>query len=83
MDPNLLRGVTLLGHACLRLGMHEEAARYLQEGLTLAMSQGGAPIEKVACIHALGHAPVRGTWCLPGSVAAVSPIVTMEIACCL
>ncbi|CAN0431951.1 unnamed protein product, partial [Scytosiphon promiscuus] len=39
LDPTLLQGVTLLGHACLRLGLHADAIRFLNEGLSMAISQ--------------------------------------------
>ncbi|CAM9180703.1 unnamed protein product, partial [Ectocarpus fasciculatus] len=39
LEPTLLQGITLLGHACLRLGLHEETVRFLNEGLSLAISQ--------------------------------------------
>ncbi|CBJ26846.1 Heat shock protein 40 like protein [Ectocarpus siliculosus] len=38
LEPTLLQGITLLGHACLRLGLHEETVRFLNEGLSLAIS---------------------------------------------
>ncbi|CAM9305096.1 unnamed protein product, partial [Scytosiphon promiscuus] len=39
LDPTLLQGVMLLGHACLRLGLHADAIRFLNEGLSMAISQ--------------------------------------------
>ncbi|CAM9475704.1 unnamed protein product, partial [Hapterophycus canaliculatus] len=39
LDPTLLQSVTLLGHACLRLGLHTDAVRFLNEGLSMAISQ--------------------------------------------
>ncbi|CAM9776830.1 unnamed protein product [Ectocarpus sp. 12 AP-2014] len=39
LEPTLLQGITLLGHACLRLGLHEETIRFLNDGLSLAISQ--------------------------------------------
>lgn len=41
LDPTVIGGVTLLGYACLRLGIHGEASRFLSEGLALALSQPG------------------------------------------
>ena len=42
VKPNLLRAITLLGHACLRMGLHAEASQFLHDGLALAMASGGA-----------------------------------------
>ena len=42
VEPGLLRGITLLGHACLRMGLHAEASQFLHDGLALAMASGGA-----------------------------------------
>lgn len=41
LDPRLLDGATLLGHACLRLGLHTDAINFLNEGLSMAISQPG------------------------------------------
>eukprot|EP00903_Cladosiphon_okamuranus_P018795 g17290.t1 len=38
LEARLLEAVTLLGHACLRLGLHADAVNFLNEGLSMAIS---------------------------------------------
>lgn len=49
VEPGLLRGMTLLGHACLRMGLHAEASQFLHDGLALAMASGGTWVYGVGC----------------------------------
>ena len=71
VKPNLLRAITLLGHACLRMGLHAEASQFLHDGLALAMASGGALATGLQ-LKPLRYGSGGGGGCVSVSVGAVS-----------
>ncbi|CAN0245412.1 unnamed protein product, partial [Laminaria digitata] len=73
VEPTLLRGITLLGHACLRMGLHAEASQFLHDGLALAMASGDASVmaeAQSACRQGIEEASLVGSALESGGRAA-------------